>query len=115
MMSPTWARRKCNCFPTARLSDPQVARDIDATTEENIPGPPNAGEGTDWFPEDASVRVWSTKNDEPSDFLVAALHENSIRCRLDKNGGRAELFVLPEDEVRAREIIREVVDGTPPE
>lgn len=83
--------------------------------EENIPGPPNAGEGTDWFPEDATVRVWSTKNDEPSDFLVAALHENSIRCRLDKNGARAELFVLPEDEAHAREIIKEVVEGTPPE
>ena len=63
------------------------------------------------------MRVWSSKNDvaEPSDFLVAALHENGIRCRVDKNGTRTELYVLPEDEGRAREIVREVLEGQPPE
>ena len=66
--------------------------------EENIPGPPGAGEETDWYPEDATVKVWSTENGDPSDFLVAALHENEIRCRVEKNGQRAELYVLPEDE-----------------
>ena len=83
--------------------------------EEDLPGPPNAGEGTDWFPEDATVRVWSTTKGEPADFLVAALHENGIRCRLDKNGPREELYILPEDEERARAIVREVSEGTPPE
>ena len=83
--------------------------------EENIPGPPSAGEEPDWYPEDATVKVWSTESVEPSDFLVAALHENGIRCRVDKNGQRVELYVLPEDEVRAREIIREIVEGRPPD
>ena len=83
--------------------------------EEDIPGPPNAGEGADWFPEDATVRVWSTENGESGDFLVAALHENEIRCRLDKDGQRGELFVLPQDETRAREIVKEVIEGEPPE
>jgi hypothetical protein len=83
--------------------------------EQNIPGPPNAGEGTDWFPEDATVKVWSTENAEPSDFLVAALHENAIPCRLAKNGQKAELYVLPENETRAREIVREIVENTLPE
>jgi hypothetical protein len=83
--------------------------------EEEIPGPPTAGEGTDWFPEDATVRVWSSDKGEPGDFLVAALHENGIRCRLDRNVQREELYVLPEDEERARAIVREVVAGEPPE
>ena len=83
--------------------------------EENIPGPPNAGEGTDWYSEDATVKVWSTEAGEPGDFLVAALHENEIRCRLEKKGRKVELYVLPEDESRAREIVREVVEGAPPE
>lgn len=83
--------------------------------EQNIPGPPSAGEGADWFPEDATLKVWSTESGEPSEFLVAALHENGIRCRLEKNGQRAELYVLPEEEARAREIVREVVEGQPPE
>lgn len=83
--------------------------------EENLPGPPNAGEGTDWYPEDATVSVWSSESGEFGEFLVAALHENGVRCRLAANGSRAELYVLLEDEKRAREIVREVVEGKPPE
>ena len=83
--------------------------------EENIPGPPSAGEEHDWYPEDATAKVWSTETEEPCQFLVAALHENGIRCRVDRDGARANLYVWPEDENRAREIIREVVEGTPPE
>jgi hypothetical protein len=83
--------------------------------EENIPGPPSAGEGTDWPPEEATVEVWSTVSGEPSEFLVAALLENGMRCRVQKSGQRTELYVLPKDEQRAREIVREVVEGTPPE
>jgi hypothetical protein len=82
--------------------------------EDDIPGPPNTGEGADWFPEDATKKVWSSREGEPGDFLVAALHENGIHCRLDKNERLEELFVLPEDETRAREIVREVVEGKPP-
>lgn len=83
--------------------------------EESIPGPPSAGEGDDWFPEDATVRVWHPESGESGDFLVAALHENGIRCRMDRSGQRAALYVLCEDEERAREIVREVVEGRPPE
>jgi hypothetical protein len=83
--------------------------------EENIPGPPNAGEDTDWFPEDATARVWTGGDQEPGDFLVASLHENGIRCRVEKAGSRELVYVLAEDEARAREIIKEVVEGLPPE
>ena len=83
--------------------------------EEDIPGPPNAGKGTDWFPEDATARVWTSDANEPGDFLVAALHENGIRCRLDKHEQAEELWVLPGDERRAREIVREIAEGRPPE
>ena len=82
---------------------------------EDIPGPPGAGESADWYPEDATASVWSTDAGELSDFLVAALHENGINCRLDQQGTRAKLYVLPDDAARAREIVREVVEGEPPE
>jgi hypothetical protein len=81
---------------------------------EDIPGPPAAGESEDWFPEDATVNVWSADALEPSEFLVAALHENGIHCRLDEQGTHAKLYVLPHDAARAREIIREVTEQTPP-
>jgi len=83
--------------------------------EENIPGPPTAGEEADWYPEDATTSVWSTDSSEPSDFLVAALHENGINCRVDQQGTRAKLYVLPNDATRASEIVHEVVEGEPPE
>ncbi len=83
--------------------------------EEDIPGPPNAGEERYWYPEDATVKVWATESSEPSDFLVAALHENGIRCRVDKSGQQVVLNVFPEDQDRAREVVREVVEGNSPE
>jgi hypothetical protein len=61
------------------------------------------------------VNVWSADSPEQSEFLVAALHENGINCRLDKRGTQARLYVLPHDAARAREIVREVVEGQPPE
>jgi len=81
---------------------------------ENIPGPPNAGEEGDWYPEDAEAQVWAGVN-VAADFLIAALHENGIRCRLERNGSRARLLVLPEDEAKAGEIVREVLQGKPRE
>lgn len=82
---------------------------------EDIPGPPTAGEETPWFEEDATTKVWETGTGEPSDFLVAAMHENGIRCRVDREGSKVAVYVLPEDEPRARELLREVVEGKPPE
>ncbi|HTP69102.1 MAG TPA: hypothetical protein VMJ35_09380 [Dongiaceae bacterium] len=86
-------------------------------TGEDIPGPPSAGEPGDWFPEDATVRVWASagRDDAQSEFLVAALHENGIRCRVGHAGQSNEIYVLPEDEIRALEIIKEVVENTPPQ
>jgi hypothetical protein len=83
--------------------------------EENIPGPPTAGGEADWYPEDATANVWSSDAGESSDFLVAALHENGINCRVDQHGTHAKLYVLPDDATRAREIVREVVEGQPPD
>jgi hypothetical protein len=82
--------------------------------KENIPGPPSAGEEDDWYPEDASAQVWAGENGV-TDFLIAALHENGVRCRAERDSARAKLYVLTEDGQRAREIVREVVEGKPPE
>jgi hypothetical protein len=82
---------------------------------EDIPGPPSAGEGQDWFPADATAKVWASaiRGEAQTEFLVAALHENGIRCRVDYRDRADELFVLPEDEARAGDIIRQVVEDKP--
>jgi hypothetical protein len=93
----------------------KLSETLTPAPEEDVPGPPRAGDEQGWYPEDARVKVWSTESGEPSGFLVAALHENGIRCRSEQVNNRTELYVLPEDEDRAREIVREVVEGQPPE
>lgn len=82
---------------------------------ENIPGPPAARGEEQWFPEDATEKVWSTESGESSEFLVAALHENGIPCRVEQEAAGEAIFVLPRDESRAKEIVREVVEGQPPD
>lgn len=105
--------------PRLLQSPQETVRKLPSTltpaAEQNIPGPPTGGEEGDWYPEDATEKVWSTDAGEPSDFLVAALHENGINCRVDQQESRVKLYVLPDDAKRAREIVREVVEGQPPE
>lgn len=65
--------------------------------------------------EDANVEVWSGEEMDMTQMLQASLRENGIGCVVDKAGGVARVRVLPTEEARAREIVREVVEGTPPE
>jgi hypothetical protein len=68
-----------------------------------------------WQPEDASVEVWRGDSAELGEMLGSSRRENRIHFRLDAFGNKHSLFVLPKDEMRAREIAREVVEGVPPE
>ena len=79
--------------------------------------PPDARGNSDkyWYPEDATIKVWLSEDDTPADFLVAALRENRIYSRVENVKNRAEIYVAPEDEARAKEIVREVKEGTPPQ
>ena len=65
-----------------------------------------------WYPEDATVEIWS-QDDDISGGVAMALKENLIHCRVDHRDGLYKAFVMPEDEARAREIVREVVEGLP--
>jgi len=84
---------------------------------EDIPGPPTAGDDQEWFPEDATALVWSSdRNDNAQvEFLVAALHENGIRCRVDHAARGSAIYVLPEDEDRAGLIVRQLLENAPPQ
>jgi len=70
---------------------------------------------TDWNPEEATVQVWSVEQPDPREMIEMALRENQIHVRFEKGNGRNAIYVMPEDEIRAREIVREVVEGAPPE
>jgi len=98
-----------------RAEKPRSLPENVAISREDLPGPPTGTEGTDWYPEDATDAVWSTDSSESSDFLIAALHENGINCRIEQQGTHTKLFVLPHNAARAREILREIAEGQPPE
>jgi hypothetical protein len=67
-------------------------------------------------PEDAVVEIFSENPANYSSFVKLSLQTNLIRFRAEVTGdGSVKLFVLPEDESRAREIAREIREGKPPE
>jgi hypothetical protein len=104
--------------PPATESDPGTIRELPPLAPEaavNIPGPSNAKKEEGWYRKEASAQVWAGEDEVSADFLAAALHENAIRCRVDRRGNHSALFVLPEDETRAGEIVREVREGKVPE
>jgi hypothetical protein len=70
---------------------------------------------TQWYPEDATVEVWSGDQPELGEMITASLQENQIHSRPSNSAGHCALFILPGDVVRAREIVREIVEGAPPE
>jgi hypothetical protein len=91
------------------LPDDGVVASTDATLDEGR-------YSADWYSEDATVEVSSTSNTERSSMIISSLRENFIRCRESSSpDGLKQIFVLPEDESRAREIVREIEEGSPPE
>ena len=69
-----------------------------------------------WYPEDATVEVWSEIGNGLTWMIESSLRENHIHSRTDTvEDGSRKIFVLRDDETRAREIVREIADATPPE
>lgn len=62
----------------------------------------------------ATCAVWSSDDQERINFLSHALKENEIPVRAERQGNSTTLYVPPEEETLAREIIREIVEGAPP-
>lgn len=63
---------------------------------------------------DPAVEVWTGIDDRMAQFLTAALRENQIPIRLGNPGEETKVSVSAADEKRAREIVREIVEGAPP-
>jgi hypothetical protein len=62
-----------------------------------------------WNPGMASCTIW---RDDLLENVRANLLENGIGCDVISEGGSARLVIYPADEKRAREIIREIIEGT---
>jgi hypothetical protein len=66
-----------------------------------------------WDSNEATSEIWSGEDEPMAEYLASALRENGIPSRIpDEPGHRARLCVRPEDVRRAREIAREITEGT---
>jgi hypothetical protein len=104
------------CYDPDDENETEEGNDVDELPVHDTP--PDALVKSDsylkhWYPEDATVEIWSQDGDDISGGVAMALKENLIHCRVDHNDGLCKAFVMPEDEARAREIVREVVEGLP--
>jgi hypothetical protein len=89
------------------LPDAEGETGMGATTPER-----QAGEVT---AELASVSVWEGDNPRTTDFLMTALRENEIPIRAVNEGGLTIVYVPTSNAERAREIVREIAEGVPPQ
>jgi len=62
-----------------------------------------------------TVEIWKGSDDRIAQFLTAAMQENEIPIHLENPGEQTRISVSAANEKRAREIVREVVEGAPPE
>jgi hypothetical protein len=65
--------------------------------------------------EPATVNVWAGGDRQSCRFITAALRENAIPIHVQTESGHATVFVPTSQAARAREIVREITQGAPPE
>ena len=69
-----------------------------------------------WQPSDSAVEVWRGKDSTVAEFIRQALLANYLEYRTREDSwGEERIEVRPSNAKRAREIVREIVEGRPPE
>jgi hypothetical protein len=65
--------------------------------------------------DDLTAEAWTGKTGDLAGMLKMCLREVGILSRAAKNGSNERLLVAEQDLARSKEIIREVIEATPPE
>jgi hypothetical protein len=94
------------------LADVELPGEDDApNNEQSMAEAPPAGAAE----ENATVSVWAGDDPRTIEFLTAALRENEIPIRTVNDGELTIVYVPPSSAPRAREIVREITEGVPPQ
>ena len=99
------------------LGQPSEKRDIEASSPFSFDATGDVPEAipAERDAEEAVATVWSGEDAAMAQFVQDILRENAIPSRrLGEPPGAEHILVRPEDERRAREIVREVIKGAPP-
>jgi hypothetical protein len=83
--------------------------------ESDVQASPLLDSSDDWNEDDPVAEVWNGDKEELADTLTACLREIGIGSRKLSEAGQWRLVVRPEQESRAKEVVREVVEAKPPE
>src|ERR1700687_1183245 len=82
-----------------------------AQPQKQVPGVSHSH----WKPQQATLEIWASDDSALAEILQDCLAENNIGVRAEGRApGMLRLFVRPQEEAAAREIIREVLEGAPP-
>jgi hypothetical protein len=69
----------------------------------------------EWYEDDPVVEAWNGDSEQLADNLTVCLREIGIASRKLSEVGKWRVVVRPAQESRAKEIVREVVEASPPE
>ncbi len=83
------------------------SHDEDTTIQSDLP--------EDWDIDEPESQVWGGEAEDFANTLMACFRENGIPSRKIAEGSRWRVVVRAEQETRAKEIVREVVEARPPE
>jgi len=66
----------------------------------------------DWEPREATSEVWAGEDEAQLEYISSALAENGVPSRVpDDPGHRQRVCVRPTDVTRAKDIVREIIEG----
>jgi hypothetical protein len=105
-------------LPPLDEAEIQAAVELQA---EDSPSDGDSERSANWDPEkwpqdEATREIWSGNDADVSSMIHMSLRENYIHSRSVRRASREQgIFVLPEDEVRARKIVCEITEGLGPE
>jgi hypothetical protein len=94
------------------LSEGELANVELPAEDEALQDEPQPSAGVEEKP---TVSVWAGDDSRVLAFVTAALQENGIPVRMENDGELTIVYVSPSNAPRAREIVREIVEGVPPQ
>ncbi|HWF12953.1 MAG TPA: hypothetical protein VG272_04395 [Candidatus Acidoferrales bacterium] len=90
-------------LPESDVTDEGEDDDVDADPSE------------EWHEDDPVAEVWKGSEEDMADTLSMCLREVGIDSHKILEAGIWRLVVRPQKEARAKKVVREVVDASPPE
>jgi hypothetical protein len=100
--------------PTEQDAEPAPS-EPDAPQEDDDDAGPDSDLGREWDEDEPVTKVWSGDNEGLADTLITCFREVGIAGRKTQDAATWRVVVRPPKEKRAKEIVREVAEASPPE